>query len=324
MKTETTPALARGIFCHSALEEVFDLSAEDRTLDNLQNLFRREWGRHRRVDPDDSAYSVLFRDDATKKYNLDEEIEWGTASIDLLENYYRLEDPSSVPDPNPLMREMWCHGSTALDDDTTVTVRGKIDRIDVDVSDKIRMSIIDYKTGKKPNFKYSCETNERIANEQFFKMRVYFWMLTKMMENTDGRPTLPGDEEEGQRKFRLPWILSERIEESLGRKVDRWTDEVELTNLRLMFLSSHVGDRAVEEPGAATYLDYPIRRRDEEFAAIDEEIRSLVGDIKRLVDLNDTRAFEHCDWSYCSCHQLRAGFEPSKVHWTEEARELLG
>ena len=323
MKTETTPALARGIFCHSALEEVFDLSVEDRTLDNLQNLFRREWGKHRRVEPDDSAYSVLFRDDGGV-YNLDEEIEWGTASVDLLENYYRLEDPRSVPGPNPLMREMWCHGSTALDDDTIVTVRGKIDRIDVDISDKIRMQILDYKTGKKPNFKYSVATNERIANEQFFKMKVYFWMLTKMMENTDRRLTLPGDDKEDQTKFRLPWILSERLEESLGRKVGRWTDEVELTNLKLMFLTSHEGDRAVEEPGAATYLDYPIRRRDEEFAAIDEEIRSIVENIKRLVDLNDPCAFEHCDWSYCSCHELQRGFEPSKVHWTQEARELLG
>ena len=268
---------------------------------------------------------MLFRDD-DGGYNLDEEIEWGSGSVGLLENYYRLEDPRSVPGPNPLMREMWCHGSTALDDDTTVTVRGKIDRIDVDISDKkIRMQIIDYKTGKKPNFKYAAATNERIANEQFFKMRVYFWMLTKMMENSDRRSTfLPGDDEEGLTKFRLPLSLSERLEESLGRKVDRWTNEVELTNLRLTFLTSHATDQSVGEPGAATYLDYPIRRQDEEFAAINEEIRTIVGDIKRLVDRNDACAFEHCSWTYCSCHTMRRGFEPSKVHWSEEARELLG
>ncbi len=191
-----TPQLARGIICHTALEDLYDLSPDDRSLKNLENLFRREWKKLRGerkenapIATDDgednynslqntkekkeSNYDVLFREEAG--YDIESEIDWGKSSLDLLQNYYDLEDPRTK---NPVAREMWVQArfeTLESTESSDFTVRGKIDRIDVlpTTSDKIKLQIIDYKTGKMPWFKYSHEVNDRITQEQFWKMKIY-------------------------------------------------------------------------------------------------------------------------------------------------------
>ena len=194
-----TPQLARGIICHTALEELYDLSPDDRSLTNLENLFRKEWNRLRggREDPliatDDgknknhslqntetkkgNEYDVLFRDldddGRISGYDIESEINWGKSSLDLLKNYYDLEDPRTK---FPVARELWVQAPfDSAPNENDFIVRGKIDRIDIlpMISDKIQLQIIDYKTGKKPWFKYSHKVNERIRGEQFWKMKVY-------------------------------------------------------------------------------------------------------------------------------------------------------
>eukprot|EP00956_Cyclotella_meneghiniana_P018439 scaffold30696_cov71-Cyclotella_meneghiniana.AAC.2 len=69
---------------------------------------------------------------------------------------------------------MWVHARFNIDNETSFVIRGIIDRIDMVLdkhSDKVQLQIIDYKTGKKPHFKYSQPVNERIEKEQFFNMR---------------------------------------------------------------------------------------------------------------------------------------------------------
>jgi len=73
---------------------------------------------------------------------------------------------------------LWVQARFASANSNDFIVRGKIDRIDrVDIlpttSDQIQLQIIDYKTGKKPWFKYSQKINDKIAKEQFWKMKVY-------------------------------------------------------------------------------------------------------------------------------------------------------
>jgi hypothetical protein len=121
-----TPQLARGIICHTALEELYDLSPNNTSLANLENLFRKEWNRLRGrrengkecdigdalIAADDeknknhflpnsktkkeNKYDVLFREHDDDKriagYDIESEIKWGKSSLDLLKNYYDLED----------------------------------------------------------------------------------------------------------------------------------------------------------------------------------------------------------------------------------------
>jgi PD-(D/E)XK nuclease superfamily len=169
LKQETSLALAKGSMCHSALEKLFDLEPQDRTLRVLQDLFRTAWSQNRLSD----TYRILFEKPAQKEgeveWDVAAEIEWGQSALKLLENYYKLEDPRTVVRPNPVKREIWLNshlsidpelGATgsnhkALSDDRsdipTFHVRGIVDRLDMirtsDSASKVSLRIVDYKTG---------------------------------------------------------------------------------------------------------------------------------------------------------------------------------
>lgn len=363
------------------------MKPEDRSLSNLENLFRREWGRLRgnrdgkasAEDPSSNSnrkeqkeYDFLFRnqgDDGSylASYDIEGEIDWGKSSLRLLRHYYDLEDPRTVTSPNPLAREMWVQARFPLDghrsdDDDDVDgrgeflVRGKIDRIDVlDVlpalpSDKLRLQIIDYKTGKKPWLKYSPAVNERIRNEQVWKMKVYALILSKMIARTDEASSEErsaglehqqqgGEQQKDLYKYCMPWSLQQRLMsamERVQRPRPNWGDVIELDSLRLTYLASHVDDASVNggfaattdgdgngEVGRATYLDYPLgsSRTVDVRTVLDEterEVTTIAKNIRALVDAQDPTAFEHCDWRYCSCHELRRRFRPGSVYCSPE------
>ena len=385
-----TEQLARGIICHSALEEVFDLRPEERTLENLSNLFRREWRKHRVGDESghgedsgrasggtkDEGYGTLFRTfdrdddvgddrgDKNSHYDVEAEIEWGKSSLRLLQNYYELEDPKLIRTPNPAATEMWVNARFPLEgssndrldggrldntEDSTFVVRGKIDRIDLSpltTSNKVQLQIIDYKTGKKPNFKYSPAVNERIENEQFWKMKVYALVLWKMIQQTDKNNAIyhanyQTSDYSGQEKdkqdytFGLSWLFQQKILQAVdntNQKNINWSNILELSSLRLMFLTSHLDDVSTNNPtilansndniiGKATILDYPLGSNPAGFESIldqtEREIQSLARGIKQLVEMQDPLAFKHCDWKYCSCHELRGRFRRGTV-WMDE------
>jgi len=178
LKQPTSLALAKGSMCHSALEKIFDLDPPDRTLPVLQDLYRAEWQQHRMSD----TYRILFEksanddtvelDSTGTKWDINSEKEWGQSALQLLENYYQLEDPRQVIRPNPVKREIWLNSHLTVDptlgatannnnsdqlptskDDSIPTfhVRGIVDRLDMvrtkDQASNVALRIVDYKTG---------------------------------------------------------------------------------------------------------------------------------------------------------------------------------
>jgi hypothetical protein len=363
-----TPQLARGIICHTALEDLYDLSPDDRSLVNLENLFRREWNRLRGErkenapiatdDGEESNYDALFRDVAG--YDIDSEIDWGKSSLDLLKNYYDLEDPRTK---NPVAREMWVQArfeSLESNESSDFIVRGKIDRIDVlpTSSDKIQLQIIDYKTGKKPWFKYSRKVNERIAHEQFWKMKIYSeciiqspihrlcdivtvfrrlallsltyvflcssgLVLWKMIQQTGKESEHPQIE---KYKYGMPWLLRQRLAMANAQSSQsKWSNILEINSLRLTYLTSHPDDTSTagssvstntRRTGKATYLDFSLEPPFEFQSFLEQtelEIRTIGHGIETLVSKQSPHAFKHCEWKYCSCHELRKKFKPGSV-----------
>jgi RecB family exonuclease len=359
-----TPELARGIICHKALEDVFELAPPQRTLDNLQNLFRKEWSEKRGnreqqqgeestndtgKDSSSESYDSLFRIDddhlstnnatSSNYYDIDAEIEWGKSSLQLLENYYELEDPRNE---TPLVREMWVNAKFPADTNETdlseFVVRGKIDRIDALSSNNHQqgstiLRIIDYKTGKKPNFKYSTATNERIANEQFWKMKVYALVLWKMILQSEAMEEQQMQSQQENQKvdyrYGLSWELRQKLLQNMGYESEqhshKWSKLLSVDSLRLMYLTSHLDDMTANYNtppeallGKAKYLDFSLNENEsmpflDFLEQMEQEIISIQRQIKDLVDMQDPKAWHHCNWRYCSCHEMRARFKPSSV-----------
>jgi RecB family exonuclease len=335
-----TPELARGIICHKALEDVFELAPPQRTLENLQNLFRKEWGSLRgdresnnaaaqQTEYNAESYDSLFRienDDEklssdSSPYDINAEIDWGQYSLQLLKNYYELEDPRNV---TPLMREMWVNAKFPTDNESFI-VRGKIDRIDmISSTNGAILRIIDYKTGKKPHFKYSTATNERIADEQFWKMKVYALILWKMILQTEALEQKQSQlrEEVGEAvdyKYSLSWEFRQKLLQCLGyenlQHVPKWSELLTLDSLRLMYLTSHMEDKAANYDtspdalvGKAKYLDFSLNEFMFVMDRTEKEVIFIQKQIKELVDIQDPKAWHHCDWKYCNCHEMRERF----------------
>jgi putative RecB family exonuclease len=147
-KIESPPTIyqARGTTAHLALQRLFDLPADQRDPDRLFDLFRAAWTELRDVE-----FPDLFDD-------REEERAWGLASLEVLANYFGIEDPSTF---EPLDREL-----DMLEDLQGITIRGILDRID-ETADG--MVITDYKSGKAPP--------ERYALPAFFALKIYALLI---------------------------------------------------------------------------------------------------------------------------------------------------
>lgn len=178
IKQPTNTALATGTLCHTALEQIFALAPHDRTLENLQNLFRKGWSQKRLSD----EYRHLFEGTTAAERNLEAEIAWGKYSLSLLENYWQYEDPSQVERPNPMQREVWVRSQIpnatskeSSSSSSSFMVRGIVDRFDMvrDENKNIVLRLLDYKTGKAPQLKYSPAMNQKIQDEAFEQLKIY-------------------------------------------------------------------------------------------------------------------------------------------------------
>jgi len=74
---------ARGTTAHLALQRLFDLPAPQRTPDTLYDLFRGAWAEIRGTEFEDLFESV------------EDERSWGLESLELLANYFAIEDPTT-------------------------------------------------------------------------------------------------------------------------------------------------------------------------------------------------------------------------------------
>lgn len=151
----TTVQQARGTAAHLALERLFDLPAGDRTPDRLSGLFRQAWTELRGQE----GYQDLFP-------NVEAERTWGLESMQLLLNYFLLEDPAAV---SPLGRE------EELEQDLDgIVIHGILDRMERDPQG--HLVITDYKTGKAPP--------ERFAFGAFFALKIYALLVRRLRQET--------------------------------------------------------------------------------------------------------------------------------------------
>jgi RecB family exonuclease len=302
IKQPTTTALAQGSMCHAALEHVFDLDANDRTLEHLQNLFRKEWSKHRKSD----TYKPLFYNNQTQQWDLDAEAEWGRGALQLLENYVHYEDPRQVSRPNPVQREVWVSANLSLDPHQGVTyhpdddeveekdkvidasqtdqdneytflVRGIVDRLDMvrDPVDKsVVMRLTDYKTGKAPDLKYSPAMNEKIVAQNFFQLQIYALLLRE--KNND------------------------RHQQSTT---------MDLRLLRLLYLTSVSGPAVAWDYDLGATQD----ERDVVLQSVHAKLAQVWMDIVELVSQQNPKSWHGCTRSFCYCHKCRPKFEPGTL-----------
>ncbi len=356
IRQPTTLALAKGRVCHSALEQLFDLEPHQRSLEHLQNLFRKNWSMERMTDEYRHLFDIEFETETAIESNDDDngtepirDIEkerlWGEESLQLLKQYYELEDPRLVPRPNPIEREIWVQSKLSMDPSRGVTgtnynggmnmingddddeysdssiedpvpgesflVRGIVDRLDyvaippsprrtfLEKSENINVNgsnmndnnepshqscvrIVDYKTGKAPEFKYSPATNFRIASDNMWQLKIYALLLREM-------------------------IAAQKTKSKGGNLKSIAVDEIRL--LRLMYLTS--------VDGQAQYLDLDLgeteEERNETLNVVHGELADIWEAIQRLVKNGDPSAFHHCDRSFCVCHKIRPKFEDGSL-----------
>ena len=150
IKEPTTEVQAKGTTVHQALEDLFDLKADERNTEKLHNLFREAWTKVRGNDEHHNLFS-----------SVEEEREWGLDGLKLLNNYMSIEDPTSF---EPLERERWVRGS--IED---LNLRGILDRMDR--NNKGELVIVDYKSGKAPLAKYK--------EPRFFALKLYALLIQK-------------------------------------------------------------------------------------------------------------------------------------------------
>lgn len=325
IKQPANAALAKGSMCHAALEQVFDLAPADRTLVNLQNLYRKHWSQNRLS----KLYRPLFETTAagdtdtttggttgtttttttTAERDLPAERAWGQQGLQLLENYVAHEDPRTVPRPNPVQREQWVKAQLPVESATGVTgytvpraagqqqqrpddqpgppesflVRGIVDRLDLvkdPVTKSVALRIVDYKTGKAPNLKYSAAMNEQIANEAFFQLKIYALLIreTGLGKSNTGTSTST-------------------------------TAAMDLRWLRLFYLTS--------EQGPAAFMDMDLgataAERDRLLQDVHADLAATWTAIGELVSKQDPMLFVGCDRSFCYCHKCRPKFVPGTV-----------
>ena len=251
--------------------------------------------------------------------DIDAERKWGNEALALLDNYYHLEDPRLIPQPNPIEREIWVQakitmepskGSTGSnhaaisndDEEERVLVRGIVDRLDYvavppsprdafnpTINDEASpqthtaIRIVDYKTGKAPDLKYSPDTNERIASENMWQLKIYALLLREMIANGKNNSKSGNLKNIAAKDLRL---------------------------LRLMYLTSKEGE--------ARYLDFDLGETEEERDAALQEVHSELVEIWRgimmLVEEQNPKKFTHCDRKFCFCHKIRPKFEYGSLY----------
>jgi putative RecB family exonuclease len=145
-------AATRGTLVHAVLERLFDLPTGGRTPTTASQMLSPEWERMVADDPDlKHLAEEAGGDDA-----------WLAGAVELLERYFRLEDPNRL---EPAERELFVH--TRIGDG--LLLRGFVDRLDVAPDGAMR--VVDYKTGRAPGPAYE--------GKALFQMKFYALVLWK-------------------------------------------------------------------------------------------------------------------------------------------------
>lgn len=157
-KIEVPPTVhqARGTTAHLALQRLFDQPPAARTPDTLFELFRRAW-----VELRESEFPGMFASVAAER-------QWGIESLEVLANYFLIEDPAEL---DPLDREL-----DMTEELGEITIRGILDRME---EEEDGLVITDYKTGKAPP--------ARFALPAFFALKIYALLIRRRTGRTPAR-----------------------------------------------------------------------------------------------------------------------------------------
>lgn len=352
LKQPTSLALLKGRLCHSALEQLYDLSPIDRNVTNLHNLFRKNYKEQR----DENLH--LFRQDndggmdpsSSSSSSVDERT-WGMQSLQLLTNYMNTEDATSI---EPAKREVWVSALLPridIDDDVdeddesrswtasdpsfaapvaaslpknrTFLVRGIVDRLDLARG---------YDSG--PNRVHCEDDNGELEDD-----RVDPTVLGIVDYKTSQQPNLkysPAMNRKIQEQsfFQLQiyaLLLHERQMAKQQERLDRLRSEND----------NDGGDGRTNEDAAAERAFYlPVRFlkllylksdhnrhadcwtldlgstpriRKRTLDATKQKLQHVYRDIAALVSTQDPKAFVGCNRSFCYCHVCRPRFAPGTV-----------
>jgi putative RecB family exonuclease len=168
---QPSAAAVRGTVVHAVLERLFDLPAEQRTVQAAQELLRPEWERMLVERPEvASLFPALGvatgsepRADPGADPGAGPEIElesWLASASELIGRWFALEDPTRL---EPADRELYVE--TTLDDG--LMLRGYVDRLDIAPDGRLR--VVDYKTGRSPS--------EAFEAKALFQMKFYALVL---------------------------------------------------------------------------------------------------------------------------------------------------
>jgi putative RecB family exonuclease len=195
-------AAVRGTLVHSVLEALYDLPADQRTLDEAIGLVGPQWDLLVAERPEVVG---MLAEDGT------DPLDWLRGAGDLVESYFAMEDPTRL---EPAAREL----QVSAELPSGLVLRGFVDRLDRAPTGQLR--VVDYKTGKPPGVGFEARA--------MFQMRFYalaLWhqhgqlptMLQLMYLSTGVVLRYEPDEEDlraMQRKVEALWTAIERAMES--------------------------------------------------------------------------------------------------------------
>ncbi|CAM9685728.1 unnamed protein product [Chrysoparadoxa australica] len=140
---------------------------EDQNLTFLHKTFRESWIKVRTEQAD--MYHKMFP-------TREEERSWGAESLNLLSNYVLMEPPVTV---KPMWKEhrLYAQFEARPGDERGMNVTGILDRLDRTPLGKLE--VIDYKTGRAPQLKYSKAANRRIMEDRFQQLKIYALLVQK-------------------------------------------------------------------------------------------------------------------------------------------------
>jgi putative RecB family exonuclease len=152
---DPSPAAVRGTVVHKVLEDLFDLTAEERTPERAQTLVAPSWEALLEAEPELAGMFGGEGPDVS---------DWLGECRTSLDKYFELEDPSRL---EPAERELYVE--TLLD--SKLLLRGFVDRVDVAPDGRVR--VVDYKTGRSPG--------EFFEAKALFQMKFYalVWWKTR-------------------------------------------------------------------------------------------------------------------------------------------------
>lgn len=156
LPTKESQVRQRGTLVHAALENLFDLPAQQRTFAAASAKMEEAWDKTLSEKPD--LLAELFGEDESAENQFLE------TARQLLANYFQMENPDRLA---PAHREKYLR----VTDKNHLNLHGYIDRVDISPTGLVR--IVDYKTGKAPA--------ERYIGPYQFQIRFYalLWYLTQ-------------------------------------------------------------------------------------------------------------------------------------------------